>query len=76
MLDSIELLSWATVLYVLTPRTPRMPNYLATAAALFVVVLFAVAVLAMTVGNYAAAGVLFFSASIVIYFREKRLVGG
>ncbi|MDQ2056236.1 MULTISPECIES: hypothetical protein [Halobellus] len=52
-----------------------MPNYLATAAALFVVVLFAVAVLAMTVGNYAAAGVLFFSASIVIYFREKRLVG-
>jgi len=52
-----------------------MPNYLATAAALFVVVLFLVALFAMTVGDYAVAGVMFLSASIVIYLREKRLVG-
>lgn len=53
-----------------------MSRYLATAAAILVVVLFVVALFAMTIENYAAAGVLFLSASIVIYFREKRLVGG
>jgi hypothetical protein len=53
-----------------------MPNYLATAAALFVVVLFLVALFAMSIGEYGVAGVTFFSASIVIYLREKRLIGG
>jgi hypothetical protein len=52
-----------------------MENALATAAAVFVVVLFAVALLAMAAGNLAIAGVVFLSASLVIYFREKRLVG-
>lgn len=52
-----------------------MVNILATAAAAFVVVLFAVALLAMAAGDFAIAGVVFLSASIVIYFREKRLVG-
>ncbi|WP_336023701.1 hypothetical protein [Halobellus salinisoli] len=51
-----------------------MDNPLATAAAIFVVVLLALALAAMTIGNYAVAGVLFLSASIVIYLREKRFV--
>ncbi|MFD1599390.1 hypothetical protein [Halobellus rarus] len=51
-----------------------MENVLATAAAVFVVVLFAVALLAMATGDFAVAGVVFLCASIVIYFREKRLV--
>ncbi|WP_197052380.1 hypothetical protein [Halobellus rufus] len=51
-----------------------MDNPLATAAAVLVVVLFVVALGAMTIGNYAAAGVFFLSASLVIYLREKRLV--
>ncbi|SEG76507.1 hypothetical protein SAMN04488133_3742 [Halobellus limi] len=52
----------------------RMVNVLATVAAVFVVVLFAVALLALAAGEFAVAGVVFLSASIVIYFREKRLV--
>lgn len=51
-----------------------MENPLATAAAAFVIVLFIAALAAMTIGNYAVAGVFFLSASIVIYLREKRLV--
>jgi hypothetical protein len=52
-----------------------MVNVLAAAAAVFVVVLFAVALLAMAAGNFSVAGVMFLSASIVIYLREKWLVG-
>ncbi|MBB6646663.1 hypothetical protein [Halobellus ruber] len=51
-----------------------MVNYLATVAAVLVVVLFGVALYALSVGRYTAAGVSFFSASLVIYFRESRLV--
>jgi len=51
-----------------------MENLLATVAAAFVVVLFVAAIASMTVGSYAAAGVFFLSASIVIYLREKRLI--
>lgn len=52
-----------------------MPNYPATAAALLVVVLFVAALLALTAGEYAAAGATFLCASLVIYLREKRLIG-
>ncbi|WP_203229181.1 hypothetical protein [Halobellus captivus] len=51
-----------------------MVNVLATAAAGLVVVLFAVALYAFAAGNYAVAGVMFLSASLVIYFRETRLL--
>ncbi|MGQ4555541.1 hypothetical protein [Halobellus sp. GM3] len=50
-----------------------MPNYLATAAAVLVVALFAVALLSMAAANYSAAGVTFLCASLVIYLREKWL---
>lgn len=51
-----------------------MVNYPATAAVVLVVVLFAVALVAMSAGRLTAAGLSFFSASLVIYFRETRLV--
>lgn len=51
-----------------------MVNYLATGAAVLAVALFGAAVFAMSAGRYAAAGVSFFAASLVIYFRESRLV--
>jgi uncharacterized membrane protein len=51
-----------------------MVNYPATAAALLVVVLFGAALFALSAGRFTAAGVSFFSASLVIYFRESRLV--
>lgn len=51
-----------------------MANYPAAAAVVLVVALFGVGVLALTVGRYTAAGMSFFSASLVIYFRETRLV--
>lgn len=52
-----------------------MVNALATGAAVVVLILFAAALGAMAFGRYAVAGVLFLSASITIYLREKRLVG-
>ena len=51
-----------------------MNNALATAAAAFAVVLFAIAMWAMANGNFQAAGFSFLSASVVIYIRETRLV--
>ncbi|MFA1611711.1 hypothetical protein [Halobellus rubicundus] len=51
-----------------------MQNPLATAAIVVVVALFGAALVAMTLRNYTVAGLLFLSASIVIYFRENRLV--
>jgi hypothetical protein len=52
----------------------RMENLLATGAAGFAVLLFGLALLAMTVGQYQMAGFSFLSASVVIYLRETRLV--
>ena len=53
-----------------------MRNLLATVAVGVVLVLFGFALYWMTVGDYTAAGLCFLSASIVIYYRENRLVGG
>lgn len=53
-----------------------MQNLLATVAVGVVLVLFGIALYWMTVGDYTAAGLCFLSASIVIYYRENRLVGG
>jgi len=52
-----------------------MQNLLATVAVGIVLVLFGVALYWMSVGDYTAAGLCFLSASIVIYYRENRLVG-
>jgi hypothetical protein len=51
-----------------------MGTLLANAAIVVVLALFAGALFAMTLQDYALAGVLFLSASIVIYYRENRLV--
>lgn len=51
-----------------------MGRVLATAAAALAVGLFGVALLLLTVGNLRVAGLTFLSASLVIYFRETRLV--
>ena len=51
-----------------------MGTLLANAAIVVVLALFAAALFAMTTGDYGLAGVLFLSASIVIYYRENRLV--
>ena len=51
-----------------------MANPLATAAAALVVLLFGAGLLAMSNGAFAAAGACFLSASVLIYFRETRLV--
>ena len=53
---------------------PCMENVLASVAVVVVVGLFASALYWMTVGDYTAAGLSFLSASIVIYYRENRLV--
>ncbi|WP_227378229.1 hypothetical protein [Haladaptatus halobius] len=47
---------------------------LATAAAGLVLLLFSIALLAMSSGNLQVAGLCFLSAAIVIYLRETRLV--
>jgi hypothetical protein len=52
-----------------------MVNLLATAAALFALLLFGVGLVAMTGGSFGPAGVSFLSASVVIYLRETYLVG-
>lgn len=52
-----------------------MANLPATGAAVVVVLLFGVALLALAQGTHAAAGLSFLAASLVIYFRETRLVG-
>ncbi|WP_435102037.1 hypothetical protein [Halarchaeum sp. P4] len=51
-------------------------NALATLAAACIVALFAVALTAMTVGRLRVAGLIFLSASVLIYFRETHLVAG
>lgn len=52
-----------------------MANLAATGAALLAVCLFGVGLVVMTGGSFGPAGVSFLSASIVIYFRERYLVG-
>lgn len=52
-----------------------MANLLATGAAGLALFLFGTALLAMANGNLQVAGFSFLSASVVIYFRETRLVG-
>ncbi len=49
-----------------------MVDVIKTALVLVVVVLFAIGLFAMTVGNLMIAGMSFFSASVAIYFRENR----
>lgn len=56
------------------PTASCMGTLLANAAIVVVLALFAGALFAMTLQDYALAGVLFLSASIVIYYRENRLV--
>ncbi|SMP19703.1 hypothetical protein [Halobellus salinus] len=51
-----------------------MRTSLANAAIVVVLALFGGALFAMTLEDYGLAGVLFLSASIVIYYRENRLV--
>lgn len=51
-----------------------MVNVPATAAAGIAVLFFLGALLAMTAGSYSAAGFSFLCASLVIYFRETRLI--
>jgi uncharacterized membrane protein len=50
-----------------------MPEPIPTLLAALVVALFALALWAMSAGNFALAGTSFLSASIAIYFRETRL---
>jgi uncharacterized membrane protein YjjP (DUF1212 family) len=50
-----------------------MVELIPTGLAAFAVVLFGLALLAMTEGNFGVAGVTFLGASVVIYFRETRL---
>jgi hypothetical protein len=52
-----------------------MVNVLATALAVLAVVLFVVALFAMSAGNFRIAGACFLSASLVIYLRETRVLG-
>ncbi len=51
-----------------------MANVLATAAAGLVILLFGIALLTMSSGNFQVAGLCFLSAMIAIYLRETRLV--
>lgn len=50
-------------------------NALAVVSAAFAVFLFVVALFAMTAGELRGAGLAFLSTSLVIYLREKHLVG-
>lgn len=50
-----------------------MVKLVPTVLAVLVVVLFGVALWAMSAGNFTLAGTTFLSASIAIYFRETRL---
>ena len=52
-----------------------MGKLLANVAIVVILALFGAALFAMTLPDYGLAGVLFLSASIVIYYRENRLVG-
>lgn len=47
---------------------------MATGVAALVVLLFAAALAAMSIGEFGAAGLCFLSASLLIYLRETRLV--
>jgi len=53
-----------------------MADIVATGLAMLAVALFVLALFAMTIGRLTVAGMSFFSASIVIYFRESRLRDG
>jgi hypothetical protein len=52
-----------------------MVNVPATAAAVVVVLLFGAALISMTNGSLMLAGLSFLGASVLIYFRETRLLG-
>lgn len=62
--------------YTARPTCRSMQNPLATVAVVIVLVLFGFALYWMSVGDYTVAGLCFLSASIVIYYRENRLVDG
>lgn len=49
-----------------------MADIISNALAVLAVVLIGVALFALTIGNLTAAGMSFFSTSIVIYLRESR----
>jgi len=51
-----------------------MVEKLATLAAGVVVILFIIALIALSGGEFAVAGVVFLSASIIIYLRETQLI--
>ncbi|WP_435156552.1 hypothetical protein [Haladaptatus sp. DFWS20] len=51
-----------------------MINILATAVSGLILLLFGIALLAMSSGEFQVAGLCFLSAAIVIYIRETRLV--
>jgi uncharacterized membrane protein len=53
-----------------------MVELIPTALALLAVVLIVIALFSMSRGNFGVAGVSFFSASIVIYLRARRLQRG
>jgi len=53
-----------------------MVNWPATAIAVFVVVLFGVALVSMSTGALRIAGLCFLSASVLMYVRETRFVDG
>ncbi|WP_227356508.1 hypothetical protein [Haladaptatus salinisoli] len=51
-----------------------MVNVPAAGAVVLVLLLFGIALLAMSSGDFRVAGLCFLSAMVVIYFRETRLV--
>lgn len=56
------------------PSIPLMENLLATGLALFAVALAVLALVSMSMGNLELAGFCFLSVSIILYFRETRVV--
>ena len=64
----------STTFMLAAPTGSCMGTLLANAAIVVILALFGGALFAMTLQDYALAGVLFLSASIVIYYRENRLV--
>ena len=63
-----------TTFMLAAPTGSCMGTLLANAAIVVILALFGGALFAMTLQDYALAGVLFLSASIVIYYRENRLI--
>ena len=64
----------STTFILAGPTGSCMGTLLANAAVVVILALFGGALFAMTLEDYALAGVLFLSASIVIYYRENRLI--